>query len=160
MIFTSYNVIMRTIERDIVSAVIVSGDGKIFEALQTPGGGGVYEGCWCIPGGGIDDGEDQRTALNREMMEETGIDISKYPVELVQTDEGDAEKTLKKTGERILVKMKFHTYRVVINDKRADEIKITLNDELSEYKWCDTSEIKNLKLSPPSIVLFNKLGYL
>ncbi len=151
---------MRTIEREIVSAVLFSKDGKILQALQTPGGRGVYPGCWGIIGGGVDEGEDQRTALNREFMEEAGIDISKYPAELIHEATGEAEKTLKDSGERVLAKMNFHTYKVVMNDKNADEIKVTLDDEHTEYRWSNLPDLKSMKLTPPSVELFKKLGYI
>ncbi len=149
---------MRTIERDIVSTLIFSRDGKILLALKDDKG--VYPGCWSIFGGGIDEGENKRTALNREVYEESGIDISKYPAMLVNEDSGESEKTLRDTGERINAKMKFFTYKIIINDKDADSVKVTLNDEHLKYRWVDVLELKNLKLPSPSIELFKKLGYL
>lgn len=149
---------MRTIERDIVSAVILSRDGKLILAHKNDKG--VYPGTWGIFGGGIEEGEDKRTALNREVSEESGIDILKYPGVLVQEAKGESEKTLKQTEERVFVKMNFFTYKVVIDDMDADSIKVTLDHEHIEYKWFETSDLKNIKLSPPSIDLFKKLGYL
>lgn len=151
---------MRTIQRDVVCALLFSKDGKILQALQTPGGRGVYPGCWAIIGGGVDAGEDNRTALNRELMEESGIDISMYPVELVNEAVGEGEKTLKETGERVKVNMKFYIYKVVIHDKNSNEIQVVLDDEHTEYRWSDLTELKDLKLTPPSVELFTKLGYL
>ena len=151
---------MRTIHRDIVSAVLFSKDGKILQALQDPKGRGVYPGCWGIIGGGVDSGETQREALNREMLEESGIDISKYDAALIHESTGEAEKTLKETGERVLAMMNFFTYKVTIDDRNADEISVTLDDEHTEYRWSDLSELKNMKLTPPSVELFKKLGYL
>jgi 8-oxo-dGTP pyrophosphatase MutT (NUDIX family) len=151
---------MRTIERDIVSAILVSKDNKLLQARQKEDAHSVYPGCWAIIGGGVDEGEDQRTALNREFLEETGIDISPYPAELVHESEGEAEKTLRKSGERVHVKMKFHTYRVVINDKDANDVPVSLSEEHTEYRWSDVSELKTLKLTPPSLELFKKVGYL
>jgi len=151
---------MRTIHRDIVSAVLFSKDGKMLQALQDPKGRGTYPGCWAIIGGGVDEGEDKRTALNREFMEETGIDISSYPTEFLTEAEGEAEKTLKDTGERVFCKMKFFTYKVLIDDKNASDIKVILNDEHVQYGWHSFSELKDLKLTPPSVELFTKLGYL
>ncbi|CAN5682083.1 hypothetical protein BH11PAT2_BH11PAT2_07950 [soil metagenome] len=151
---------MRTIEREIVSVVLFSKDGKLLQVLQTPGGRGVYPGCWGIIGGGIDEGEDQRTALDREVMEEASIDISMYPAELAHESKGEAEKTLKDTNERVFVKMNFHTYKVVMSDKNANEIPIVLDDEHSEYSWVELDELKNSKLNPPSVELFTALGYL
>jgi len=113
-----------------------------------------------LPGGGIEKGEDQRAALNREIMDEAGIDISKYPVFLVQEATGESEKTLKETGERVFVKMKFFTYKLIMDDKDSSSIKVTLSDEHIKYKWVKTSELKNLKLTSPSVDLFKKLGYL
>jgi 8-oxo-dGTP pyrophosphatase MutT (NUDIX family) len=149
---------MRTIERNIVSAVIIARDGKLI--LGHKNDIGVYPDCWGIFGGGIEEGESQRTALNREVLEESGIDISKYPALLVQESIGESEKTLRETNERVFVKMKFFTYKVIIDDMDADSIKVTINHEHLEYKWFEILELKNLKLPPPSIDLFKKLGYL
>ncbi len=152
---------MRTIQRDIVSALIFSKDGKLFQGMKDPALGGVYSDCWHIPGGGIDDGEDKISALIREVREETGIDISKYTINLVDDEGGgEAEKTLKDTGEKVLCQMKFNVYKVVIDDLNAADIKISLNDDLVKYIWSDISELSSLKLTPPSIKLFTRLGYL
>lgn len=151
---------MRTIDREVVCVVLVSKDGKLFQALQTPRGGGVYAGYWAIIGGGVEDGESQRAALNREHFEETGIDISKYDAELVHESQDEREKTLKDSGERVHCKMKFFIYRVIINDHNANEIEVRLDDEHSKFRFVDPSELKDMKIAPTSIDLFKKLGYL
>jgi 8-oxo-dGTP pyrophosphatase MutT (NUDIX family) len=43
--------------------------------LQRAGDQGNHTDEWCIPGGHVDAGEDFRTAAQRELLEETGIDI-------------------------------------------------------------------------------------
>jgi len=152
---------MRSINRDIVSALIFSKDGKLFQGMKAEGKGGVYSDCWHIPGGGIDDGENPIHALIREIREETGIDISSYKIELVDDlGRGESEKVLKDTGEIVLCKMKFNVYRVIIEDKIADEIKVSLDDDLVKYRWSDLADLKDLKITPPSIELFTRLGYL
>ena len=107
----------------------------------------------------MEEGEEERIVLNRETLEESGIDISSYKADLIHESEGEAEKTLD-TGERVFCKMKFHTYKVVINDRMADEIKVTLNDEHTEYRWVEPPQLKHLKLTPPSVGLFKQLGYI
>ncbi|MBT6335075.1 MAG: NUDIX hydrolase, partial [Candidatus Magasanikbacteria bacterium] len=64
---------MRSISRDIVSAIIISKDNKIFLGRKDPSKGGVYKDCWHLPGGGIEKGETDEDALIREIQEETGI---------------------------------------------------------------------------------------
>lgn len=151
---------MRTITRDIVAGLIFSKDGKIFQGMKDPHGGGVYADCWHIPGGGIDTGEDKITTLTREMKEETGLEIERYPIKLVDdAGRGSSEKTLK-DGESVLCNMNFFVYQIDIIDKDADEIEIHLNDDLSQYIWTDPKDLKDLKLTPPSIELFQRLGYL
>ena len=74
---------MREIRRDIVSALIFSKEGKLFQGMKDEKKGGVYCDCWHIPGGGIEPGESKENTLKREIKEETGIDISSYGVCLV-----------------------------------------------------------------------------
>lgn len=152
---------MREIKRQIVSALIFSKDGKLFQGMKDPNKGGVYSDCWHIPGGGIEEGENKKSALIREVQEETGIDISLYTIELVDDiGRGESEKTLKDSGEKVLCKMTFSVYKVVISDKDADEIPISLNDDLIKYQWVNLTDLKTIKLTPPSIALFTRLGYL
>lgn len=151
---------MRTIERDIVSALIFSKDKKLFQGMKNPNDGGVYAGCWHIPGGGVEKGEDNIKALVREVREETGISVPPGRFELVDSQgRGESEKVLKETGERVLYKMKFFVYKVFL-EQNASDVPVSLNDDLSKYQWTDLSNIKKLKLTPPSIDLFERLGYL
>ncbi len=128
--------------------------------MKDPKDGGVYADCWHIPGGGIDSGEDQIQALIREVREETGIDITPSQIELLDdVGRGEAEKVLKDTGERVLCHMIFNVYKVVL-DKSADEVQVSLDDDLISFKWVALEELPGLKLTPPSVALFERLGYL
>jgi 8-oxo-dGTP pyrophosphatase MutT (NUDIX family) len=150
---------MRTIHREIVSALIFSKDGKLLIGMKDAGKGGVYADCWHIPGGGINNGESQLTALRREIMEETGIDITHATIDLVD-DQGRGEsKKMVKGGETVLCKMKFTVYRVDIN-KDAITMQTNLGSDLKKLEWVNLTDLTTYKLTPPSVTLFTKLGYL
>jgi 8-oxo-dGTP diphosphatase len=150
---------MRQIERNIVSGMIFSKDGKLFLGQKDPRRGGVYCNCWHLPGGGVEAGEDKKIALVREIREETGIDISGYKTELIDdSGKGESRKILE-TGEEVSCKMRFFVYKTVIGVKDSTDIEINLNDDLVKYRWTDPKELPNLKLTPPLIELFKKLGY-
>jgi len=152
---------MREIHRDIVGVAIVSGDGKVFLAKSNPAYKGSYESYWVIPGGGIEEGETAEQAGVREVMEETGIDLSPYKLEKIEdTRKGQTEKTLKTTGERVLVNMDFIEFRAVIHGIEAKDIKVALSDEHSEYGWFEPALLSGMKISPPSLGLFKQLGYI
>jgi ADP-ribose pyrophosphatase YjhB (NUDIX family) len=94
---------MRTIQRQIASALIFSSDNKLFMGKKDPKKGGVYSDCWHIPGGGVDDSEDYLEALLREIKEETELNIKQDAVELVDnTGTGGSEKTLKESNETVM----------------------------------------------------------
>ncbi|MEK7613134.1 MAG: NUDIX domain-containing protein [Patescibacteria group bacterium] len=149
---------MRIVERDIVGAHIYSKDGKLLLARATAQA--VYPGTWKIPGGGVDEGETKEQALVREIAEETAIDASQAHIELVDDDmTGEGEKTLQ-DGEKIIAKMKFYTYKVVLDKNAADMHVVLEPHEFVEYQWVELAELKNLQLSPPSVELFTKLGFI
>jgi 8-oxo-dGTP diphosphatase len=147
---------MKTVHKDIVSALIVSKEGKIFQGKKDPKRGGVYVDYWHIPGGRVEEGEDKEKALLREIKEETGIDIAVYDVSLID-DIGRGEAI--DTEEQVLRTMTFYIYKILL-DKDASDIEITLSDDLVEYRWTDPKELKDLPLTPPSVELFTRLGYL
>lgn len=151
---------MRTIEREIVSGLIFSKDGKLLMGMKDPAHGGVYPDCWHIPGGGVETGETKEQALHREILEETGIDISGAKVSLADDQgSGQTEKTLKDTGERVLCNMKFNVYRIDLSTI-AEEALLDPSDDLPALEWVDTSKLNEYKLTPPSTSLFGRVGLL
>ncbi len=149
---------MREIERTIVSALIFSKDGKLLMGKKDPTKGGVYPDCWHIPGGGIDEGETLEQALQREIKEEVGIDVSPYnPVLIPEKGSGIAEKTLS-SGEKVLCRMEFNRFRVNISDKLASEIQVNLSDDLVEIRWFGPEELPEVKQIPGGKEFFQKIG--
>lgn len=151
---------MRTIHRDIVSALIFSKDDKLLMGMKDPNGGGVYADCWHIPGGGVDENETQEHALRRELLEEVGIDMADCEVALADDQgSGETEKTLKDTDEKVLCQMKFYVYRVDVAEN-ADNVKFRPNDDLVKLEWVELTGLSGHKLTPPSQTLFKRLGYI
>lgn len=151
---------LREITRQIVSALIFSSDNKLLMGKKDPSKGGVYAEAWHIPGGGVDEGEDKLTTLRREILEETNIPVDGAEIELTDdTGRGATEKTLKDTGERVWCNMNFNVYSVRLK-QAAGQIELKPSDDLVELRWFDLSELPNVQLTPPSVELFTRLGYL
>lgn len=151
---------LREITREIVSGLIFSADGKLLMGKKDPAKGGVYADCWHIPGGGVDEGEDKMTTLEREIDEETNLKVDNVVIELIDDKgKGATEKTLKTTGEKVWCNMNFNVYSVRLN-QNAEDIELNPSDDLVELQWFDISELQNIQLTPPSVELFKRLGYL
>lgn len=152
---------MKTVKRDIASAVIISKDNKIIMGWQDSSVKGIYPNCWHIPGGGVEKGETTLEAMRREVFEEVGIDISKYDAFLLNdTDNAVAKKQFEDGGRIYKVMMRFYDYKVLINDKRSKDIEVKLTSDLIKFKWFDIKDLSKVKLTPPSQKLFKKLGWL
>ncbi len=149
---------MRNIFRNIVGAVIISKDKKILFGKKDIKAGGVYSDCWHFPGGGIKQGESELQALNREVTEETGLDISGLQPELISNDmEGESKKILK-TGETVIAKMKFFVYKLEL-EKNHNQVKVTVGDDVIDYCWLGFDELDKVKHVPLSYKVFNKIKY-
>lgn len=151
---------MRTIQRTIVSALLISNDNKLLLGKKDPGGGGVYRDTWHFPGGGVENNESFLEALQREIIEEVGIDIAPYGAVLVDdAGTGKSKKVLQETGETVICNMQFNVYRIAI-DKAAKHIQTKTSDDLVELAWVSLDELSQYPLVPPSIALFKRLGYI
>ena len=146
---------MRTINRNIVSALIYSSDGKLLMGKKDPNKGGVYIDCWHIPGGGIDENEDMIEALKREIYEETNILITK-PKFIDNLGKGESKKVLENTHEKVICNMKFNVFKVEM-DSISNDIPIKPKGDLIELEWFDINKLKDIKLTPPSQELFKRL---
>ena len=146
---------MRTIHRDIVGGFIFSKDGKFL--LGKNRSGGVYEGSFVVPGGGVDEGETQLEALKREMLEETGIDINNSKITKLNEASGEHEKTLRETGERVIVKMDFYNFKIELPEATED-IVISADDDWHEPKWFKLEDLNDITISPPTRQTLIEIG--
>lgn len=151
---------MREIERQIVSAIIFSAEGKILLGRKHPEKGGVFIDCWHIPGGGVDQGETFAAAIRREVLEEVGLDISSgcRIVYVNEVNDGVSEKTLP-SGEKVMCKMEFNYFEIYL-EKNSGEVELKPEGDLVEVKWFSQEELKGVKQIPGGKEFFEKMGYI
>lgn len=148
---------MRIVERDIVGGFFFSKDNKVLLGKNRKGG--VYEGSYVVPGGGVEDGETNEQALRREMLEETGIDVLTGHITHINTSAGEHEKTLRDTGERVLVKMVFYDYRIQLPDN-ADHAVVVAEDDWTEPRWFTAEELASEQVGAPTQRTLCMIGFL
>lgn len=149
---------MRTIERDIVGAFIFSADNKVLLGHNKKGG--VYQNQLVVPGGGIERGEPRLDALKRETLEEIGIDISDATItEINGVSVGESEKTLRETGERVIVKMRFYDFQVQLNSE-SKETALRFEDDYAEAEWYTPEELTEAEMGPATKATLQKLNFI
>lgn len=149
---------MRTIERDIVGAFIFSADNKVLLGHNKKGG--VYQNQLVVPGGGIERGEPRLDALKRETLEEIGIDISDATItEISGVSVGESEKTLRETGERVVVKMRFYDFQVQLNSE-SKETALRFEDDYAEAEWYTPEELTEAEMGPATKATLQKLNFI
>jgi len=85
---------------------------------------------WTNPGGHLDNGENPRAGAQREVLEETGINIP--PDEL---DRMSSSVVTKRDGKKI----KIHTFKAFLNNKEKTSLQYDPDQEVSSWRWVETT---------------------
>ena len=112
-----------------VKAIVLDGAGRCL-AIRRSSASKNNAGMWDFPGGKCDPGEDLRTALLREIREETGLDVQPTRVA------GTARSEL---PDRIVVYLLFE-----VETARLD---VRLSEEHDDYRWQPRSDLARLSWS-------------
>lgn len=107
---------------------IIIHKGKILILKRSEKAGG--KGLWSIPGGALDKGENPKESINREIIEETKLNIPTVTPFTIKsyTEDGDSVLIIGYQGS-----------------SKSDEI--TLNWEHTDYKWVDKKDALKEKLT-------------
>lgn len=101
--------------------VLLFRGGKLL-ILQRVGENMNYTPDWCIPGGHVDEGEDFRTAAQRELFEETGIDVP--------------EDTLMEVGVAKTKNAEIHYFMGHVDDESPAFVVVDGEEEIGSM-WID-----------------------
>jgi 8-oxo-dGTP diphosphatase len=91
-------------------------------------------GHWEVSGGGVKAGETSREAVNREVLEETGIDVSGIKEDFLYTYSRENPKE----GDNYFVDAYLFTVDFELNDVKIQE------EEVMDYKLATLEEIKKI----------------
>ncbi len=127
--------------KGVAAVAIINKDGKILMGLRRD----IKK--WTNPGGHIEKGESPLTGAQREVLEETGVDIPKS--KFTQIGKGEKVKDL------IIYPFKVSYTGTISGSKDPDE-------EINRWRWCSMEnledDVKNNLHVPKKNVLFDALG--
>ncbi|MDP2838245.1 MAG: NUDIX domain-containing protein [Candidatus Moranbacteria bacterium] len=118
-----------------VKGLVRNKEGKIL-VVQRSVGDDHKPGVWETPGGGVDQEEAPQKALEREIKEETGLDV-------IVGDSINIFTFRKDTGE-------FKVGITFLCDlpEGTDETSVVLSPEHSEYRWVAAADFQDLPSIP------------
>ena len=127
-----------------------------------------YANCWHLLGGGVRDFERAKELidnkdwdndyfhdeLKRELTEEGNIVVNNIRSIIPKYQDKPAEDTtFNKFGEET-----HYIFLVYLCDYVSGNVKAS--DDIAEVRWIKKDKLKSLRLTPPSVVLFNELGWM
>ena len=121
-----------------MGAVVFKGDRVLLVRRGQP----PAEDLWAIPGGSVELGETLQAAAEREIFEETGIQIrAAQPIYIFDVIERDETRHIR-----------FH---YVIVDLAADYVsgELSAGDDAVEVRWISAEEINSLSVSSSTLEL-------
>jgi 8-oxo-dGTP diphosphatase len=121
----------------VAAAIIIEGERVLLTQRKR---GSHLEGLWEFPGGKVEDGEDPRRALARELREEIGIDV----------DVGD------------IIDVTFHAYETksvlllfYAATRRAGEEPRAL--DVAAFEWADAKALDPARFPPADVAVLRKV---
>jgi len=121
----------------VAAAIIVEG-GRVL--LTQRKRGSHLEGMWEFPGGKVEEGEDPKDALARELREELGIDI----------DVGDiVEVTFYKYETKSVLLLFYRATRRAGSEPRALDV--------AAFDWADRDALDPAKFPPADVAVLRKV---
>jgi nucleoside triphosphatase len=134
-----------------VTGLIQNAKGEIL-LCKMPLTRGAYPGQWAIPGGGIEEGERIREALQRELGEEVGLEVSE--IKPFSFDD-DVREKINADGTKETIYM-IH----LVFDCKTLTDSVIINDEFEEYAWVKPENLKNYDLNVATVKTMSKKGWL
>lgn len=119
---SAYDDIMKVKTGVVKYADVLLFRGNKLLILQRAGEHMNYTPDWCIPGGHVDEGEDFRTAAQRELFEETGIDVP--------------EDTLMEVGVAKTKNAEIHYFMGHVDDESPAFVVVDGEEEIGSM-WID-----------------------
>jgi 8-oxo-dGTP diphosphatase len=124
-----------------VGAVIVDGDRVLLiKRAHEP-----LKGEWSLPGGAVDVGETLEAALAREVLEETGLEVSVGPVvEVLDSVRRDADG-------RVEYHFVIIDYRCTVRSGTA-----SASSDAADCRWLGVSQLDDYTLTPMTLKVIRK----
>ncbi len=124
------------IPRAVVGALIFDIQNRLFLMRSS----GKYGDQWIIPGGKVDFGESMLSALKREILEETNLNL----------------RNIEFKGVRELVESDRHFIFLEYTAIATNPNLVILNSEATEHGWFAKPDLKNLKIAKSTLELIQE----
>jgi len=139
-------------KRRIIVAAVIQNREEDYLLCKMAQDRGVFPGQWGFPGGGMEPGETMTQALQREIREELGIELTQINPWHFRDD---VRKKQYADGTQEDVYMIYLVFKCV-----AQSESLILNDEFEEYAWVPAAEVGTYDLNEATVITVQQLGLL